>query len=146
MYDNPSTLETLCLDCICDNLRDIFDSTYDKGFTDSSSSSSDDSIKSKSDRTKNRRTKEKEKLTFKDSDLFLFNELSEKLLLKLCDKQLICDTTLSLFNERNTRLRIFKLKNVHDVTQDGLRILKQHKIVDLEIVNLKSVCISKILG
>lgn len=131
MYDNPQNLEELCLNCICDHLRDIFHFYYQLiGKT----------------RENGPKVSLVEKFTFKDSDMFLFNELSEKLLNKLGEKDLLCDTTLSLFTEKNTRLRSFKLRNANNVTHEGLKVLKQHKIVDLEIVNLKSVCINKILG
>lgn len=132
MYDSPQTLENICLIYICDNLRDIFEFYYEKTENDRG----DPGVK----------TKPIKKFRFTDNDLFLFNELSEKLLNKLGEKHLISDTTLSLFAERNTRLRTVKIKNTLKVTYEGLKILKQHKIVDLEIVNLKNVCISKILG
>lgn len=131
MYDIPQPLENLCLDSICDNLRNIFHFYYvaESNFNENAC-----------------KLNIVEKFKFKDTDMFLFNELSEKLFNKLGEKDLLCDTTLSLFTEKNTRLRTFKLKNADKVTHEGLKVLKHHKIVDLEITNLKSVCISKILG
>jgi hypothetical protein len=123
MYESPSCLEDLCLDAICDNIL----------------------LYVKSDHTTNNDLNKGKRYKFADSDLFLFKEISEKLLGKFIEKNILCDALMFLFNENNTKLSTVKLKNCK-VTQTGLQILKQHKILDLECVNLKNVCIGNILG
>jgi Zyg-11 family protein len=98
----------------------------------------------KSDHTTNNDLNKGKRYKFADSDLFLFKEISEKLLGKFIEKNILCDALMFLFNENNTKLSTVKLKNCQ-VTQTGLQILKQHKILDLECVNLKNVCIGNIL-
>lgn len=132
MFDNPLSLEDLCLECICDKLEDIFEFYFEPSDNSSFDTTEQNSVQ--------------KKFRFKDSDLFVFNELSERLLHKLGERNLLCDSTLNLFNEKNTRLRTVKIKNTHKITYGGLKILKQHKIVDLECVNLKNICINKIIG
>lgn len=128
MCDTPATLEDLCLDAICDKILNVFELYYETV-----------------EETGNFRVVHK-KFRFKDSDIFLFNEISEKLLAKFGEKNLLCNSTLNLFSEKNTRLRNVKIKNSKKVTAEGLKILKQHKIVDLDCINLKNISISKILG
>lgn len=89
MYDNPISLQELCLDTICCNLDDVFEH-YTSENTDNS-----EWPKSEPDK----------KYRFKQPDLFLYNEISEQLLLKLGEKKLLTDSTISLFTCKNTRLR-----------------------------------------
>ncbi|EFA05616.1 protein zyg-11 homolog isoform X1 [Tribolium castaneum] len=117
MYESPNSLEDLCLDTICDNIL----------------------IYVKLDHTNAGK-----RYKFADPDLFLFKELSEKLLGKFLEKNILCDALMFIFSEKNTKLSTVKLKNCK-VTQNGLEILKQHKILDLECVNLKNVCIGNII-
>ncbi|KAK4877940.1 hypothetical protein RN001_010446 [Aquatica leii] len=131
MYDNPITLKEICLEIICDNLLNVFELYYES--------------ESVSDNQSDPYTVLHKKFRFKDNELFLFNEISESLLLKLGEKNLLCDSTLNLFTETNTRLRNVKIKNAKKVTYEGLKILQQHKIVCLDCVGLKTVCVNKIL-
>lgn len=143
MYDTPATLEELCLDTICDNIFLIFE-LYDEG-TEGNDLRCFDRINGHLNFTKSYGIALKN-FRFKDPDIFLFNEISEKLLEKFGQKNLLCDAILNLFTAKNTRLKNVKIKNTKKVTVEGLKVLKQHKIVDLECVNLKSVFISEILG
>lgn len=138
MYDTPATLEELCLDTICAHVFLIFE-LYDETVEELClNRSSEHCLKSYDVVHK--------KFRFKDPDIFLFNELSEKLLEKFGQNNLQCDALLNLFTAKNTRLRNVKIKNTKKVTAEGLKMLKQHKIVDLECVNLRSIFIGKILG
>lgn len=121
MYESPNSLEDLCLDTICDNIL-----IYVK-------------LERSSDSTKGKR------YHFADPELFLFKELSEKLLAKFIEKNILCDALMFIFNEKNTKLTTVKLKNCNKITQNGLQVLKQHKILDLECVNLKNICIGNII-
>lgn len=141
MYDTPATLEELCLDAICDNIFLVFE-LYDEEVEESDGHCLD---RMNEHFIKSYRVTHK-KFRFKDPDIFLFNEISEKLLERFGQKNLLCDAMLHLFTAKNTRLRNVKIKNTKKVTAEGLKVLKQHKIVDLECINLKNVFIGKILG
>lgn len=94
MYDNPISLQELCLDTIVCNLDDVFEQyTEEKQPKDTVFGT----FKPKDEPDK--------KYRFKQSDLFLYNEISEQLLIKLGEKKLLSDSTISLFSCRNTRLR-----------------------------------------
>lgn len=93
MYDNPISLQELCLDTICCNLDDVFEQ-----FTEASDCDDTD-IGSTTTANLDK------KYRFKDSELFLYNEISEQLLAKLGEKKLLSDSTLNLFTCTNTRLR-----------------------------------------
>lgn len=108
--ESPITLQELCLSTICDNIS-FYVETYE------------DPIDGK-------------RCRFKDPELFLINELSEKLLQKCVENQIICDAILNIFTANNTKLRCVKLKKCK-VSSKGLHVLKQHKITDLECVNIK---------
>lgn len=137
MYDSPITLKELCLDKICDCLEEVFDLVFDHSNNiNGSLTGSNDSLESRTGR---------KKFCFKDPDLFLFNELSESLLLKLGQKKLWCNSTLSLFSRKNTRLRNVKIGNARTVTHEGLKILREHPVVTLEVVNCRNMCVSQII-
>ncbi|XP_018566006.1 protein zyg-11 homolog B-like isoform X2 [Anoplophora glabripennis] len=132
MFESPSTLEDLCLDTICDNIM-IYAEPQRKtkeGLWERISSIEDYAGCEK-------------RYVFHDPEIFLINEVSEKLLRKFCEKGYLCDATLNLFTENNTKLRNVKLKNC-EVTKKGAHIFKQHKIVDLECINLKRISIGEI--
>lgn len=135
-YDNPATLEELCLEAICDNIIDVFELYCERDDDDVDDDyDSDDAV-----------MKKKKRFRFRDKDVFLFNEISERLLEKMCDRGVLCDSTLNLFNERNTRLKCVRIRNCEKITLEGLKVLKRHKITDLECVNLKKVNSRDILG
>lgn len=82
---------------------------------------------------------------FRDPDIFLINRVSERLMYKMMEKKLLCDATLNIFSEHNTRLKSVKIKNCK-VSKCGLEVLRQHKITDLEVANLRNVSIGDVLG
>lgn len=90
MYDNPISLQELCLDTICYNLDDVFEQ-----YVETTMAAGDVDVS----------MGEEKKYRFKDSELFLYNEISERLLIKLGEKKLLNDSTISLFTCKNTRLR-----------------------------------------
>lgn len=141
MYDSPITLQELCLNVICDDVVNVFELYYEK-----SNEVDSEYLDKISERCPSNFSVVQKKFKFRDSDIFLFNEISEKLLAKFVEKNILCDATLNLFSVRNTRLRSVRIKNTRKVTVQGLKTLSQHKIVDLECVNLKSISIGKILG
>ncbi|XP_060534393.1 protein zyg-11 homolog B-like [Cylas formicarius] len=135
MCENPSSLEECCLDVICENILTYIEpqiQTKD-GWT-STIEGSDCYDDERSDK----------RYKFRDPDIYLINKVSERLMNRMMEKRILCDATLNIFSERNTKLRSVKIKNCK-VTKCGLQMLKQHKITDLEVVNLKNVSIGDIL-
>ncbi|KAJ8929468.1 hypothetical protein NQ314_017848 [Rhamnusium bicolor] len=136
MFESPNTLEELCLDTICENMLTYIEPQIEtkEGWWEKIESTDDydDEIE--------------KRYIFRDPEIFLINEISEKLMEKFVEKRLLCDATLNIFTESNTKLRNVKLKNCGKVSKKGMHILKQHKIVDLECVNLKNISIGQILG
>lgn len=139
MYESPASLEELCLESICD-IIDVFEHSDCRNHLEQKNSFDDDS------ESDDRISVERRKYQFRDKNVFLFNEISEKLLEKMCDRGLLCDSTLSLFNERNTRLKCVRIRNCKKVTLEGLKILKFHKITDLEFINMREFDGKEILG
>ncbi|XP_076256337.1 protein zyg-11 homolog B-like [Rhynchophorus ferrugineus] len=132
MYESPISLKETCLDVICNNIYTYIghQTIAENGLTTNKKGCDDE------------RTDKRYK--FRDSDIFLVNTMSERLMEKMLEKRILCDATLNIFSSRNTILKTVKIKNCK-VTKGGLEILKQHKIIDLEIVNLKNVSLSDIL-
>lgn len=137
MYDSPKSLEDLCLNTICGHILTYivpYETEPKGGWWDklncSDSSIEDDDV---------------EMFKFRDPDIFIINEISEKLLQKLVDRKLLCDATLNIFTGRNTFLKKFKIRNCK-VSKNGLQILKQHNLIELECIHLKKISIGDILG
>lgn len=142
MYDSPiTTLQELCWDFICNDLANVFEVYYEK------SNEIDTGYFNKINKLcPSNFTVVQKKFRFRHSDMFLFNDMSEQLLAKFVEKNILCDATLSLFTVRNTNLKSVRIKNTRKVTPRGLKMLAQHQIVDLECINLKNISIGKILG
>ncbi|XP_014203818.1 protein zyg-11 homolog B [Copidosoma floridanum] len=160
MFESPRSLQEVCIDYICDNVMALCEyHPQENGGGSSSSSSgcistssvvyeeescsvgegtSDSSqgalpTSSSSHNSANNSTR----LSFKDPDIFLPTEISEQLLYSLCERSKLSDFTITLFDSKTTRLRHVKLKDASNLTAKGLKVLKQHKIVDLEVNGLK---------
>ncbi|KAF5291794.1 hypothetical protein FQA39_LY14282 [Lamprigera yunnana] len=132
MYDSPITLKEICLDTICDNLLRVLEVYYEPKEQLAQKSDSDSMLLA-------------EKFRFKDSDLFLCNEISESLLQKLGEKNLLCNYTLNLFTKKHTRLRNVKIKNPNAINPTSLQVLRQHKIATLECAGLKYVSVNEVI-
>ncbi|XP_030757278.1 protein zyg-11 homolog [Sitophilus oryzae] len=135
MYESPVSLEETCLDVICHNILTYIEPQIqtEDGWT-SAVEGSDCYDDERSDK----------RYKFRDSHIFLINKISEKLMAKMMEKRILCDATLNIFTEHNTILKVVKIRNCK-VTKCGLQVLKQHKITDLEIVNVKNISIGDIL-
>lgn len=142
MCDCPGSLQELCLDAVCDNISEVFELYYesleDCGLTNEDNKSSDNYSRNFSVVHR--------KFRLRDPDIFLFNEISERLLAKLSERNLLSDSTLNLFSAKNTRLKAVRIVNTRKVTAEGLKVLKHHKLTDLECINLRNISIGKILG
>ncbi|XP_066589972.1 protein zyg-11 homolog B-like [Prorops nasuta] len=84
-------------------------------------------------------------LSFKNPDAFLPAEISEQLLTSLCENKTLSDLTITLFNSKSTRLRHVNLKDASALSTKGLKILKQHKIVNLVVNGLK-ITVNDLIG
>ncbi|XP_017762696.1 PREDICTED: protein zyg-11 homolog B-like [Eufriesea mexicana] len=130
MYESPKSLLEVCIDFICNNVLGLCDvrfgdmeehslnaldiTTFSKASNDGSSSSAI-------------------RLSFRYPDAFLPAEVSEQLLANLCEKKTLSDLTITLFNSKSTRLRHVRLKDASALSAKGLKVLKQHKVVDLMV-------------
>ena len=119
MYDTPISLQECCLDFICDNLAALCDVQSSETIPN--------------------------KLVFKDSEVCFHTDLSEQLLVTLCEKRKLNDETLALFDSQSTPLRRVSIHNAQ-LTLKGLRVLKTHRISDLEITGLKGVTVNDVIG
>lgn len=86
------------------------------------------------------------KLKFIDENKFFHTELSEQLLIKLCEKNKMDDLVLSLFSSECTRLKHVKLKNASSLSIRGLKTLKGHKILDLEVIGLTRATVTDLIS
>lgn len=85
------------------------------------------------------------RLSFKDPDVFLPAQISEQLLASLCEKKALSDLTITLFDSKATRLRHVRLRDASSLSAKGLKVLKQHKVIDLEVNGLK-ITINDLIG
>ncbi|KAI4486618.1 hypothetical protein M0804_005988 [Polistes exclamans] len=152
MFESPRSLQEVCIDFICDNVLALCEvhpgdtnehssgsfspTTYDQVRCTLSKSSSETSMTIRTlsnDVSPSLATR----LSFKHPDVFLPTAISELLLSSLCEKKTLSDLTITLFDSKSTRLRHVKLKDASTLSAKGLKVLKQHKIVDLVVNGLK---------
>ncbi|KAK7100174.1 hypothetical protein V1264_023165 [Littorina saxatilis] len=119
MYDTPISLQECCVDFICDNLAALCDVQTSETTHD--------------------------KFVFKDSEVCFHTDLSEQLLVTLGEKGKLNDESLALFDSENTTLRRV---SIHDsqLSLKGLRVLKGHRISELEITGLKGVTVNDVIS
>ncbi|XP_044764036.1 protein zyg-11 homolog B-like [Coccinella septempunctata] len=124
MKRSPNPLEEICLDKISDNIRMYINFLHMPDTQRSEAS--------------------KCQCVFKDPNIFLIQRMSEKLMSKLHEKRFLTNSTLSLFSEQNTKLKRVKLEDI-TVDKEGMMFLKNHKITDLECINIKTISIVDII-
>ena len=86
------------------------------------------------------------KLQFKEEETFFHTELSEQLLVRLCEKKKLDDLTLTLFQGDSTRLRHVRLADASKLSVRGLKTLKGHKIVELEALGLTKATVTDLIS
>ncbi|XP_048509756.1 protein zyg-11 homolog B-like isoform X2 [Athalia rosae] len=160
MFESPRSLQEVCVDFICDNVLVLCEvHSGECGFPVSTvpptvpdeETSIDDSISvstvssSNSGASLSLSTSSTTTLSFKDADAFLPAEISEQLLSSLCERKALSDLTITLFDSKTTRLRHVRLKDASSLSIKGLKVLRQHKVVDLEINGLK-VTVNDLIG
>ncbi|XP_047361146.1 protein zyg-11 homolog B-like isoform X1 [Vespa velutina] len=152
MFESPRSLQEVCIDFICDNvlaLCEVHPGDTGEHSNGSFSPTACDQVSctlsdSSSETTTTIRTLSNDvspslatRLSFKYPDAFLPTEISEQLLSSLCEKKTLSDLTITLFDSKSTRLRHVKLKDASTLSAKGLKVLKQHKVVDLVVNGLK---------
>lgn len=120
LLDDPCLLQEACIDYICDNIDSICNPvTTEDG---------------------------EKKLQFKEEEVFFHTELSEQLLVRLCEKKKMDDMVLTLFDGETTRLRHVRLRDASKLTVKGLKTLKGHKIVELEAMGLTKATVTDLVS
>ncbi|XP_043479584.1 protein zyg-11 homolog B-like [Leptopilina heterotoma] len=143
MFESPRSLQEVCMDFICDNILALCDvhpgETGGRPNSCSSNSSNEPSAGFLPANTSNNNITSgpSTRLCFRDPDTFLPEEISEQLLYSLCERKVLSDLTITLFDAKTTRLRHVKLKNASNLSVKGLKILREHKVIDLEVKGLK---------
>lgn len=151
MYDSPVSLQDLCVEIIVCNLDEVFDQFYEDcvDFVENKTSlvhvSSTENVLVPNSSSKKKDLKKLKRYRFQETELFLYNVISEQILRKLDEKKLLDDSTFSLFTEKNTRLRHVYLKNCDLLTVQGLKVLKGHKVINLECIDIK-ITVNDIIG
>jgi len=120
LLDDPCHLQEACIDYICDNLDSIC-----------SSVTAEDGEK---------------RLQFKEEEIFFHTELSEQLLVRLCEKKKMDDLVLTLFDGEATRLRHVRLTDASRLTVKGLKTLRGHRIVELEAMGLTKATVTDLVS
>jgi len=120
LLDDPLPLQEACIDYICDNISSLCTSVWNENGD--------------------------QKLQFKEEEAFFHTELSEQLLVKLCEKKKLDDLTLTLFQGDSTRLRYVRLSDASKLTVKGLKTLKGHKIVELETLGLTKATVTELIS
>ena len=123
MYESPASLQDVALDFICENLSELCEPCIVPG--------QDGPYKSY--------------MRFKSNDVYLPGNMSDQFLDLLCQKKKLNDDTMTLFNPESTCLKRVHIRNA-PLTKKGLRMLRQHKIIELEAVGLKQVTVNDLIG
>jgi len=120
MYESPSSLQDVCLDYICDNIDALCEvqTNLDDG---------------------------QAVMSFRSDDIFFHSNLSDLLLDYLCSKNKLTDQTMTLFDAQVTSLRHVRIKDA-PLTSKGLRVLKPHKIIEMEATGVKDMTVNDIIG
>lgn len=155
MFESPRSLREVCIDFICDNVLGLCEvhlgdagehsstssgtTTCDQqgnssiGNSSADASSSAPVARASNDGSSGSATR----LSFRNPDAFLPAEISEQILFNLCEKKTLSDLTITLFDSKTTRLRHVRLKDASALSAKGLKVLKQHKVIDLVVNGLK---------
>ena len=121
MYESPGSLQDACLDYICENISEI---------CEAQPSSDEDGQSS---------------LVFSAEEVFLPSYFSDQILACLCEKHKLTDQTMTLFDAKCTSLKRAKIKDA-PLTLRGLRMLKSHKLIELEATGLKNITVNDLVG
>ncbi|KAK8773724.1 hypothetical protein V5799_011742 [Amblyomma americanum] len=84
--------------------------------------------------------------SFRDPEVFFHREVSQQVLETLSARGLLTDSILTLFDSRFTRLQRVRINNAASVTTRGLRVLRSHKLTELEATGLSRVTVNDLIG
>ena len=120
MYESPISLQDVCLEYICENIEVLCGMQHclDSGQTS---------------------------MQFRSDDVFFHSHLSDALLASLCEKQKLTDETMALFDVNVAQLKRVRIKDVQ-LTTKGLRMLKGHKLTELEAIGLQEITVNELIG
>lgn len=121
MYDSPASLQECCVDFICENIDAICE------------------VQANPDEQNLR-------YSFKDPEIFFHEEVSQQVLETLSSRGRLNDSILTLFDSRSTRLQRVRINKAADVTTKGLRVLRSHKLTELEATGLSRVTVNDLIG
>lgn len=123
MYENPGNLQEFCLDYICDHITALCEEQKDDEASDV-------------------------KLVFKNGEIFFPSTLSDQLLQTFSEKKKLDNGTMSLFDANTANLKRVRIKGSPEtnLTSHGMRVLKPHKIIELEASGLKKVSVNELIG
>ncbi|KAL1415664.1 hypothetical protein MTO96_029084 [Rhipicephalus appendiculatus] len=121
MYDSPASLQECCIDFICDNIDAICEVQTDE-------------------------QQQAVRYSFRDPDVYFHREVSQQVLETLSVRGLLNDSILTLFDARYTHLQRVRIHNAANVTTKGLRVLRSHKLTELEATGLTRVTVNDLIG
>ncbi|XP_076353569.1 protein zyg-11 homolog B-like [Tachypleus tridentatus] len=122
MYDdNPLSLQEYCVNYISENIDAICE--VQTNLDDSTS-----------------------RYVFKAQDTFCPSKVSEQLLETLDQRGFLTDDLLTLFTSNVTRLEHVHIHNSPSITTKGLRVLRSHKITELEATGLMKITVNNLIG
>ncbi|KAK6179412.1 hypothetical protein SNE40_011778 [Patella caerulea] len=174
MYDQPNTLRSSCIRFICDNIQHVcrLQSSGPRAKDDTEEPLDRElvnrlnSIELKKERQPDQVLNDagpdaatgdpfrneighslttNTQYTFNDQDVHLPHNISEQLLKRLSDIRKLNDSTIKIFQPQNTTLGRLVIRNATGLTQDALGILKNHKILDIEIVHQPTININELV-
>ncbi|XP_059470617.1 protein zyg-11 homolog B-like [Neocloeon triangulifer] len=146
-FKSPSTLQDACIGFICANLEELCFLVPPASELCDNSTHHGASPYPGPNKCCGCSKESAHRLRFR-SGLRLHSDLASRLLFELCESRKLCDTALTLFDTNVTLLKKIQLRNIKNtyVTAKGLRMLKSHKLTDLEITGLTQATVNDLLG
>ncbi|XP_065349750.1 protein zyg-11 homolog [Cloeon dipterum] len=146
-YKSPGTLQNACISFICENLEELCYLVPPASESCENSTHHGASPYPGPSKCCGCSKESTHRLRFR-SGLRLHSDLASRLLFELCESRKLCDTALTLFDTNVTLLKKIQLRNIKNtyVTAKGLRMLKSHKLTDLEITGLTQATVNDLLG
>lgn len=80
------------------------------------------------------------------SEVFFHTSLSESLLDRLGRQKRLTDQVMTLFEARSTHLRCARIRNATQLTSAGLRTLRGHKLVELDVQGLSRATVTDLVA
>ena len=120
MYESPGSLQHVCLDYICENIDALCE-------------------------TQTNPADGQEIMVYRLDDIVFHTNLSDMLLEYISNRNNLTDKTMTLFSAAHANLKHVHIKDA-PLTKRGLRMLRPHKILDLDAIGLKEVTVNDLIG